>query len=145
MSTFTRFGTAEKYEEKHDPYLFVYFLLWQFSAKLLSLFYTKLKYLKAETYLFRERKDSSFFGKLTESYLYVKMSKCFLRGKNINISGWEYSAILSITLQRDLLSTLVYVCWAIHYSELQNRRKEEKSLDNPTGSSNPMLPLSSRF
>ena len=115
----------------------VYFLQWQFSAKLLSLFYRKLKYLKAESYLFRERKDSSFFGELTESYLYVKTRKCFLLGKNINISGWEYSAILSTILQRDLLSTLVYVCWAVHYSELQNGRKEEKSLDNPMGSSNP--------
>ena len=113
------------------------FSQWQLSAKLLSLFYTKLKYLKAESFMFRERIDSSFFGKLTESYLYVKVSKCFLPGKNINISGWEYSGILSTILRRDVLSTLVYICWAIYYFELQNRRKEEKSLDNPMGSSNP--------
>ena len=60
--------------------------------------------------MFRERIDSSFLGKLTESYLYVKVNKCFLPGKNINISGWEYSGILSTIPRRDMLSTLVYIC-----------------------------------
>ena len=35
---------------KNNPYLFVYFLQWQLCAKLLSLFYAKLKYLKAESF-----------------------------------------------------------------------------------------------